>query len=167
MLPACFAQQYNFTAPNIALLLIVLGISGTVVQGAGIAPLARLLGYKWLLVGGLVCTFANILLFAVVHLKWFVYVQIVRPTPSSPRVCEATTCSQACTCVCVCQGTLLALGTVCFPAISAIKSVNVSQSEQGTVQGALCTSSSPPLPSHTRCLALAYDEGSRVRCSGG
>lgn len=84
VLPACFAQQYNFTAPNIALLLIVLGISGTVVQGAGIAPLARLLGYKWLLVGGLVCTFANILLFAVVHLKWFVYVQIVRPTPSSP-----------------------------------------------------------------------------------
>jgi MFS family permease len=30
-----------------------------------------------------------------------------------------------------------ALGSVCFPAVSAIKSANVDESEQGTIQGAL------------------------------
>ena len=89
---------------------MLIGISGVIVQGGLIKPLTIWLGHKGLLLLGLSCTAVSNLMFVLVRIEWVLYLQL---------------------------SVALSLGLVTFPAVSSIKSINVTPKEQGQVQGAL------------------------------
>ena len=101
--PVCLAQNLSFV-------LMLIGISGVIVQGGLIKPLTIWLGHKGLLLLGLSCTAVSNLMFVLVRIEWVLYLQL---------------------------SVALSLGLVTFPAVSSIKSINVTPKEQGQVQGAL------------------------------
>lgn len=104
-------DQYNFGRKNISTALVLLGFSGIIVQGMLIKPLTSWLGHKGILILGLVSTALSQLQFAVFK-------------GTIPVVYANIT-------------VLLSLGLVTFPAVSSIKSINVTPKEQGQIQGAL------------------------------
>ena len=117
---------------------MLLGFSGIIVQGMLIKPLTSWLGHKGILILGLVSTALSQLQFAVFK-------------GTIPVVYANIT-------------VLLSLGLVTFPAVSSIKSINVTPKEQGQIQGALyvrvCTPAalSGCLGSTHRLLGLWYGD---------
>ena len=101
--------RFNFSKKDNVINLEISGFSGLFVQLAVLPLLAYCLAPRRILLVGLVCQCASQVLHALVTTKLFVFF--------------VTGFS--------------ALGSVCFPAVSAIKSANVDESEQGTIQGAL------------------------------
>ena len=92
------------------LALILIGATGTVTQIGLIKPLTVLLGHRGLLLVGLCSTAIGNAIMIFADSKALAFAVISVP---------------------------LALGLLTFPAISSIKSINVSEAEQGHVQGAL------------------------------
>ncbi len=101
--------RFSFSKTDNAINLEISGFAGLLVQLAVLPLLAHCLAPRRILLVGLVCQCVSQLLHALVTTKLFFFF--------------VTGVS--------------ALGSLCFPAVSAIKSANVDESEQGTIQGAL------------------------------
>ena len=120
---------YNLNPNSLAMVLITVGVSCFIVQGFLIRPLKAVLPYKGLLLLGIGASLLDMVLFIAVKSELSVYLQM---------------------------GLLLSLGQVTFPAVCAISSLHVSEHEQGTVQGALCTCCQPTATLPVARLTLSH-----------
>mmetsp|Transcript_7815 Transcript_7815/g.14733 ORF Transcript_7815/g.14733 Transcript_7815/m.14733 type:complete len:603 (+) Transcript_7815:1660-3468(+) len=121
-------DRLNFNDHDVAIMFGIIGLLGIFVQGVLLRPLTLLLGEKWVVVVAFIMGATTNTLYAFAPSKSFIFL----------AVCISS------------------FGGMSFPTISAIKSNNVEEFEQGRIQGALYALSSLASAVGPCLLRLAY-----------
>ncbi len=131
-------NQLNFGDSDIALLFGIIGISGIFVQGALLKPFTEMIGERFVVVFAFVCGAITNTLYAFAPSKGLIIVAIL----------------------------VSSFGAMSFPTISAIKSNNVDEFEQGRIQGALYALSSLASAIGPASLRLVYQKTKNTEYPG-